>query len=116
MPPRVGGVDEDVEFYSALVNPALMMPGTQLCLPACATLTAIDPAHAAAEHRVRWREHEGVGPELGAHRAEQRLQQPRSPPIWPSRRWRRGHSRTALSVNHPAFSSTRRASSMLRWP
>jgi len=73
-PPLVGRGDECVEVISALIDPALVMPGTQT-LPAGRTRTPLDPTRAATKDRIGGGKDEGVGPELGANRAEEQLQQ-----------------------------------------
>lgn len=91
-----------------------MMALTQ-AVPTRGALTAPDAASTTTEDRVGRREDEHLGPELLPNHGEQRLDQP-----WTrgARPWGglAGYSRTTVSVNQPAFSSTLRASSTPRCP
>jgi hypothetical protein len=112
-PPVIGGRGEHLRVGVALVNPAQMMARTH-ALAASGPRAAPDAAGAAAEHRVLGGEHQHLGAELGPDRAQQQLQQRRTP--CGRRPGRRPHSRTALAVNQPACSNIWRASSTPRCP
>ena len=103
-PSMIGRRGEHVRVRAARVDPAQVMALAH-ALAAGGPRAALDPAGAAAEHRVLGGEHEDLGPELGPDRAQQLLEQRRAP--WDRRPGRRPHSCTALpvSVNQPACSS-----------
>ena len=114
LPPWVSGAGEDAQVCAALVPPAQVVSGAEP-FPTGRAGAAADPTGATAEYWVCSREGEGVGPELGAHRPNEPLEEPRGS-VWVPRRYRGAHRRTAVSLNHPAASKDRRASSTLRCP
>jgi hypothetical protein len=74
----IGGRGEHVRVRAAHVDPAQVMALAHV-LAACGPRAALDPAAAAAEHRVLGREHEHLAAELGPDRAQQLLEQRPAP-------------------------------------
>ena len=89
----------------------MQMPLTQTT-PARRSPTFLDPTGVPAEHRVLRAEFQDIAAEFAAHRRHQLAQQPRRDAAG---NWG-GHQLTCLSVNQPACSITRRASSTVRCP
>ncbi len=113
MPPGIGGRGEDVQVRAGCVDPPQPMSLTQ-SLPAGVPFASGHPAAAGAEHRVIGVEFQHVAAEFVADRHHQRAQQAHC--LAARRPSRRRHSDTCPSVNQPACSITRRASSTVRCP
>ncbi|PIJ29386.1 hypothetical protein BMW24_023355 [Mycobacterium heckeshornense] len=112
-PPRIGRVDETLHVRAPLVVPPLQMPLAQP-MAARGSPAAADPAGGSAEHRVLRPEFQYIAAEFAADSRHQLSQEPGRIGIGQSGRG--GHTRTCRSVNQPACSMTRRASSTLRCP
>ncbi len=79
-------------------------------------VTPLDAAGTTAKDRVVAVEDQHVGTELGPNRRHQLPQQPKGVGDWLAGGTLPVHSRTAVPVNQPACSSTRRASWQVRCP
>jgi hypothetical protein len=112
LPPGVRRCDEQFRIRAAFLAPPLQMPRTHAA-PAGRSAASLDPARTATEHRVFRVENQEPTAELGSNRPHQPLQQSRARSCG---RRAAGHSVTGLSANQPAFSSTARVSSTVRWP
>ena len=114
-PPRIGRRGEHVQVRAARADPAQVMALAH-ARAAGGPPAALDPAGSTAEHRVLGGEHEHLGAELGPDRAQQLLQQRRSPRHRRPGRRRPSQPHRVLSANQPARSNAPRASSTLRCP
>ena len=112
--PRVGGLDELVEIRLSLDPPSAVVTEAQPP-DTSGALTSGDPASGSSQNGIVRAEGEHVGPELRPDRCKQFLKQPTMFRILCCCVGHSGHHRTSRPVNQPAFCSSRRASSAVRW-
>jgi hypothetical protein len=105
--PRIGVRDELVEVRAAQLVPTNPMVVTQP-VPAGTTLATIHPASTAPEYRIVGSDNHRLAAKLGSNNRHQAAQQPAGLSGWGS------HQLTCRPANHPARSSTARASSTVR--